>query len=202
MGFIASDAIKVFPCGRRNTTKDPYARLTTEYNLVSIINKLVDMDSFIVTNTSNSNQISNPASNVDDFSFNVAGYLFTTTISDIFTAVSPADNSTAIYACIKIDTSNSNLKELTTMMTDDVPVPMGVSGDELTYLDDGGDNSKFYGVTFVTSLPTNNGEVKHLKLFEKCTDGNWYVAEDSKIKFETRADGMHRSVRIDDGVLS
>lgn len=71
MEFIKSENIRVFPCGGRNVNKDATARLTTEYNLVSIINRLVDQGSFVVTP---SISISAPTT---DFTFNIGGYLFT-----------------------------------------------------------------------------------------------------------------------------
>jgi hypothetical protein len=40
--FINSENIEVFPCGGRDSQYDATAKLTTEYNLVSIINRLVD----------------------------------------------------------------------------------------------------------------------------------------------------------------
>ena len=42
LNFVKSENIRIFPCGGRNATLDAAARLTTEYNLVSIINRLVD----------------------------------------------------------------------------------------------------------------------------------------------------------------
>jgi hypothetical protein len=74
MGYILSDKISVFPCGGRNATYDQFARLTTEYNLVSIINRLVDKKSFIVTShNAFSGKEDAPSSS---YMFNIGGYLF------------------------------------------------------------------------------------------------------------------------------
>ena len=76
--FVKSENIRVFPCGGRNVTKDANARLTTEYNLVSIINRLVDQGSFVITPT-----YSYSANNTNEFVFNIGGYLFTLNASGL-----------------------------------------------------------------------------------------------------------------------
>lgn len=76
--FVKSENIRVFPCGGRNVTKDANARLTTEYNLVSIINRLVDQGSFVITPT-----YSYSANNANEFVFNIGGYLFTLNASGL-----------------------------------------------------------------------------------------------------------------------
>ena len=72
--YLDSDKIKVFPCGGRNINYDPLARLTTEQNLISIINRLVDMDSFIVTTHASNQEMDN---SIEEYIFNIDGYLFT-----------------------------------------------------------------------------------------------------------------------------
>lgn len=72
--YLNSDQIKVFPCGGRNINYDPLARLTTEQNLISIINRLVDMDSFIVTTHASNQEMDN---SIEEYIFNIDGYLFT-----------------------------------------------------------------------------------------------------------------------------
>ena len=72
--YLDSNKIKVFPCGGRNINYDPLARLTTEQNLISIINRLVDMDSFIVTTHASNQQMDN---SIEEYIFNIDGYLFT-----------------------------------------------------------------------------------------------------------------------------
>ena len=72
--YLDSNKIKVFPCGGRNINYDPLARLTTEQNLISIINRLVDMDSFIVTTHASNQEMNN---SIEEYIFNIDGYLFT-----------------------------------------------------------------------------------------------------------------------------
>jgi hypothetical protein len=104
MGFISSDNILVFPCGRRKSKYDITARLTTEYNLVSIINRLVDKESFLITDIALSAGFA--ISEKTLFSFNIGGYLFTTSIADVFNAagVTVTSTSTDVYAYINKNT--------------------------------------------------------------------------------------------------
>jgi hypothetical protein len=114
MGHITSNNISVFPCGRRGSSVSNSARLTTEYNLVSIINRLVDRDSFIVTDVDFTEGFG--ATNTTLFSFNIGGYLFTTSIKDIFIATNilteagnltaTGSNATKVYAAIKVEKYN------------------------------------------------------------------------------------------------
>ena len=70
--FINSLDVKVFPSTLRSTY-DPSARLTTEYNLCSLINRLVNQESFIIS------------SNINDkvFYFNIHGYIVSVNSSDV-----------------------------------------------------------------------------------------------------------------------
>ena len=200
MGFISSDNILVFPCGRRESKYDITARLTTEYNLVSIINRLVDKESFLVTDIAFSTGFTTTSTTL--FSFNIGGYLFTTSIADVFNAAGVTDTSTDVYAYISKNTLTLNEdgtinQELIELKAFNPPGTTILDG--ATYLDTA---SKFVGVAFDTSAPDPDTCLS-LKLFEKHPDdGKWYFVEDSKIKFETNTNGTHRSVRIDDGELN
>lgn len=46
--YLNSKAVGVFPTTGR-PQKDPLGRLTTEYNLTSLINTLLDVDGFVIT---------------------------------------------------------------------------------------------------------------------------------------------------------
>ena len=96
-GFIGSNNINVFPCGSRNKNFDPFARLSTEYNLISIINRLVDKDSFIVTTHPKNMDLSNDK---EPYIINIKGYLFTISIGvqGIINNLSRDDNGNYIIA--------------------------------------------------------------------------------------------------------
>ena len=92
---LQSSKISIFPTPDRST--DPQARLITEFNLVNIVNRLVDKDSFVIsyddTPDSNSNQ--------NKITFNIHGYWIEADLKD-----SDLDKGN-LYASISI-TSKSN----------------------------------------------------------------------------------------------
>lgn len=47
--FINSNAIKIFPSSRRDDSIDRQARMTTEYNISNIVNRLTSRDSFVIS---------------------------------------------------------------------------------------------------------------------------------------------------------
>ena len=67
--YIASDNISVFPSTRRIHSQDFSARLMTESAISRIINNLIDVDGFVISNTA-------PATAEDIFEFNIYGYYF------------------------------------------------------------------------------------------------------------------------------
>ena len=74
MGYIHSDNIKVFPTTQRSN-KDASARMMTEFNLTSIINRLVDKKCFVISG----DQLDNDGYFAIDngrFEFNIFGYYF------------------------------------------------------------------------------------------------------------------------------
>ena len=67
--YIASTNVNVFPSTRRTYTQDFSARLMTESAIARLVNKLVEVDGFVISNTV-------PAAAEDMFEFNIYGYYF------------------------------------------------------------------------------------------------------------------------------
>lgn len=63
---LQSSKISIFPTPDRST--DPQARLITEFNLVNIVNRLVDKDSFVISYDNT------PAATENKITFNIHGY--------------------------------------------------------------------------------------------------------------------------------
>lgn len=86
MGYIHSDNIKVFPTTQRSN-KDASARMMTEFNLTSIINRLVDKKCFVISG----DQLDNDGYFAIDngrFEFNIFGYYFSIlSITELLKAV-------------------------------------------------------------------------------------------------------------------
>ena len=175
---VASDNIRVYPCSNRNPESDYMARLTTEYNLVSIINRVVDMKSFCVSTFQGYSLDTNPSiSSVSEFMFNINGYLFNlnnradegkkgqftklvTYLKEQFdkTDADKQSQNDTLYACICVGQSSGNSQFIELLpskhTTDDssstVPVSQGESNSYLGVMDvkEEGD-TYFKGVTFV-----------------------------------------------------
>ena len=128
---VASDNIRVYPCSNRNPESDYMARLTTEYNLVSIINRIVDMKSFCVSTFQGcylgDDTTKSLISSINEFMFNINGYLFnlnnradgdtpgqfTKLVSYLKNkfdkaGVDEQSQNNTLYACICVGQSNSN----------------------------------------------------------------------------------------------
>ena len=67
-----SKNIIVYPTTTRQDVFDPLARLTTEYNITSIINRLVGLDAFVITRK----YTTIPGQMPSLFEFNIMGYYF------------------------------------------------------------------------------------------------------------------------------
>lgn len=63
---LQSSKISIFPTPDRST--DPQARLITEFNLVNIVNRLVDKDSFVISYDNT------PTDTKNKITFNIHGY--------------------------------------------------------------------------------------------------------------------------------
>lgn len=126
--YIESSKIKVFPCGGRNKNFDPFARLTTEQNLVSIINKLVDKKSFIVTTHGKDTSLND---STEPYIINIGGYLFTidSGAKDIIATSGKDGKSSDSYPYIVaeieirnyIDTNNNIFQMLTPLISIGAP---------------------------------------------------------------------------------
>lgn len=225
--FINSGKIDVFPCGGRNSDYDATSKLTTEYNLVSIINRLVDQGSFVVSN-------SLPATG--DFLFNIGGYLFST--SDLtFGGLMPTiteqnrDDYIGCYIVAYINPTNYNttymqLSPLNATSTTDfitatyggildtedgftgikfvlIPQSNIPTDGSVLKVDDGKGNTYTFGYTRENATTNGIIHVTKTQLPLLQFDGSsWVIPPDSKIKFRTAADGKYRSVAIDDGELT
>lgn len=155
MPNIASDKITVFPSTRRSAY--PHSRLMSEANVVSIVNRFLDTDGFVITDAFNASSGS--------FEFNLHGYYFNIDSSTLNTIINnlSGDNVYAHIEVVSVGTAPNIFKEL--------------------YGQD--ENNEFKGLVIDTSesyTAQNSGEVFTLKLFEK-SDGNFVIPSSSKFKF-------------------
>lgn len=191
MSQIKSSSISVFPCANRGKFEDTnfnlQSRLTSEYNLTSIINQLVDKNSFVISPS----DISRAVDTSSPISFNINGYYFK--IDTIENAIGDFSNASNLYASIQLMTTNvpgfGDMIELSDTKNSDQ-----VAGDTGQTLDD----AVFTGLDISDELPSAP-DVYSLHILKK-DRGSWYVPPESTIRFIT--DSKRRSVKIDDGELS
>lgn len=172
MAFVKSANISVFPTTRRGVYQRS-ARLLSEQSLVSIINQLVDVPAFVITNT---------YGNSSGLEFNIGGYYFnvdSTGMSDILSALG---NPTDVWASITLDT---------------ITTQQGNEFIELEGQDNGDSPSLYEGVTFSDSQPA---DALRLKILTKGTGGTYSVPRDSQIRFN--ADQVFGDITVDGGIIS
>lgn len=195
MGYIASNKIAVFPCGRRSDQNDPAARLTTEFNLVSIINRLVDNDSFVVPFKRNDGDVNSTTSPSTELIFNIAGYLFKTTVGAVAEASGIGASDDTICAYIAVVNWPAGDSQMVKQYYQD----LGAADNNATLPDTLDTNDGFIGVFFnKSSDQTPTGYTATLKLLTK-SGSTYTIPSESLIKFKTGS-GFH-SVSIDDGDL-
>lgn len=74
---IESNKVKVYPTSSRDDSKDPTARFNTEKNLISLVNRLTGVKSFVVSGiTTNLIKDGTLNANTDAGVININGYLF------------------------------------------------------------------------------------------------------------------------------
>lgn len=177
--YLQSENISIFPTPNRGTNYQPQARLVTEFNLVNIVNRLVDKESFVISYDNT------PAGIENNIIFNIYGYWIKANLKDN-SLLTNASNS-LLYARIKV--VGSDFIELDG--TDEKDTSSTEASTEVKYL--------YKGVDFLTENPgPDAGGYHSLKLLEK-VGSTWQVPEDSWVRFTTGTET--RSVTIDDGDL-
>lgn len=162
MSNLASEKISVFPSTKRGNTERS-ARLISEENLVNIINKLVDKDSFVISGS--------PDTALSDtyIEFIIHGYYFK---ADREALIEQFTNSLNIYAVIYTENTESGYTVLKGQ-------------------DTGGVNSTYKGVHFFNNENGNstdfeNGDTRYclLLLSRASTNDDWYVPKESMLNIK------------------
>lgn len=160
MSNIASNLIEVFPSTKRTAEYQKSARQLSEKNLVSIINKLIDTDAFVITSPGT---VTNLTMGIE---FNMHGYYFK--VSNIQAVIESTNNPNSIYANIIIESDEDGYTEL--------------SGQ-----DTGGTSSIYNGISFTADLPDNTAlkatQQRFSLLLLKKEGSNWEIPIESTVKF-------------------
>ena len=153
---VKSNKIKVFPTTKRSDEADRNARLMSEQNLISIVNRLTGLKSFIIHMPSISS-VTNSITIPTNSEFNIGGYYFKF-----------IDNKTIT---IDSDTKEIGLK-INTVTTDNFT--------ELQGNDSSGKNGNYSGLQITTSNTIGDVSETYLPIIRK-TNGNWDIISDSKL---------------------
>lgn len=167
--YPASDSIEVFPTTKRGDTQKS-ARLITEQSFVSIVNRLLDIKSFVITRQFSYSKVDKRKfliKNASSLEFNICGYYFKLTdttkmINNFIDFIYYNDNAvikgTSIYANIH------------TFMTGDYEELYGTDN-----------NGTYDGLVLTLNKPLLSTD-KYLKILEY--DGsNWIIPEESLYKY-------------------
>lgn len=196
MAYASSTNISVFPTVGR-PDYDPQGRLTTEYNLTSLLNNLLGVQGFVITN--NNEDVSNLES---DFEFNIKGYIFR--IHKIYDIISNFTNTNTdkIYASIELNIIDGTSGTNTSNESINNQVVQSIRGEDMEITSNTKKFIGYTGVIFDSNPPstTTTSKTYWIQILEK-RDGGWYIPDNSKVKFKTENNGM-RDITIDDGELN
>lgn len=160
---VASSNINVFPSTRRTYAQEFPARLVTESALARIINKLIDVEGFVITEELDT---------TGTFEFNIFGYYFQ--IKNLSYLLSQFESSTQIYATIHINHTDNAFYELYTST-------------------ESGNSSNFDGVIFSDDgqhpSDTSTDFYKTLLILNKI-DSQWQVPDSSRVKLKDTSLGI------------
>lgn len=158
MAYLNSNNIKVFPAARRTGSADPFSRLMSESTITSIINKFLNTEGFVITDSTGT--ISSGA-----FEFNIYGYYIK--VEHVEDLISQFSSANKIYAAIYLDSSQTGVNNLRYT--------------QLVGVDNGG---SYNGVNFGSQVPADEAnKEKHFLLILDKSSGNWKIPSESRIKF-------------------
>ena len=184
---IGSNYVEVFPATKRSLTS-PQSRITSEKNLVSIVNKLIDTEGFVISPSLDSPVIENDSTTIE---FDIYGYYFV--IKNPYTSLGLGSTITngSLWAYIElVPIADTPYIELFGQDSDDQYTGLNILN--VTGTEDPPSVS-----------PAHGGEIKMLKIaqYSSLTPGGmlyWNVPEESRLKFNKLS--LDLSV-IDGGVI-
>ncbi len=102
--YIESNNIRVFPSSKRDDAYDRNARLSSEQNFINLVNRLTNIDSFVIEGLEPS--VTNSTLTITKGSCNIHGYLFSL-LSDVEISLSNlgTQSDTNKYICLEITTN-------------------------------------------------------------------------------------------------
>lgn len=102
--YIKSTNIKAYPTSKRNDAYDRNARLSSEQNLISVINRLTSKVSFVIDGLTLDNQV------ISAGSCNIHGYLFT--LTNTYDATNITHTANEDYLLFEIRTKRTEVTSM------------------------------------------------------------------------------------------
>lgn len=207
MSNLISENIIVFPSTQR--TKDAAASFTTEYNLTSLINKLLDVDAFVV-----SHDLESTGDIIKNIQFNIRGYYFDC-VNIQKPDASQSDDQLYLNAIIRIKSASygtsDNFQNYQQLQGTDIVITEGQNarsvyeGLELAWETEAHFPDPSTGkLDSIIDMSAEPIEIITFTLIKRQKNGESYtftLPQESKLKLKTTKNGSQRSVTIDDGVL-
>lgn len=189
--LLYNNKIRIFPSSNRDVTTDRYGdNFVTEYNLSSLINKLIDTSAQGFVISTSTKKLATDTTHTAPAEFNIAGYFIH--VDEWETIINPdkRKNLNDSQTFVNFNVVEGNNTYIAARIIIDKPeVAPGKESQEAYWKLRGQDNTGNSTSTFIED-PTN---MLTLKLLLKVGD-NWIINPDAKLKFS--------NINIDDGRVS
>lgn len=185
MSYLDSRRVKLFPSAYRGNTEtieyDPEAKLTTEYNLTTIINRIVDKDSFVISRKIEDDK-------KDILKCSIHGYYFSIDLTDESSTngtnpLAKFKNAIQIYATIKLQNVEGTYTPGTSATKYSLLSLTNQKSSTLNILDD--DEDGFVGLNLSDTKSNLIGTYSLLILYRDNITMSWSIPEESKLKIST-----------------
>ena len=199
--------VQIYPSANRLMERDYKARLTDEFNVTNLANRVLDTNAFVITHNRYNDNGFNLGITNGVFEFSIKGYYFRVNDSDKILQLFPnLPNGGVIYANMYLGEIERNIPN--SNMTYTSQTLLGIEEGENstynpTYLDEVGDvDTHFLGIGFSTELIEATNVYSLAIIMREDVGGNHYyrIPQDSKIKMQSTP-YTDMSVKISDGIL-
>ena len=205
--------VQVYPSANRLMELDLKARLTDEFNITNLVNRLLDTDGYVITKNVYENGLNKGIVDKNEFEFCIKGYYFRVgTAGKIITLFEGSygvgeGQIPTIYANMYLGQMTRTVPNSNNVTyTSQTLLGIEENGNTYvpTYLDEvNGVTSRFLGIGFsLEKVVAENVYSLLILRREKDSDGNEWnrIPQESKIKMQSTA-LTDVSVKISDGIL-
>lgn len=194
--LLYNNKIRIFPSSNRDVNTDRYGdNFVTEYNLSSLINKLIDTSAQGFVISTSTKKLAADTTHTAPAEFNIAGYFIH--VDEWETIINPDKrknlNNSQTFVNFKDVVEGNNTYIAARINIDKPEVAPGKESQEAYWKLRGQDNTSNSTSTFIED-PTNMLTLKLLLNVGNEKNPNWIINPDAKLKFS--------NINIDDGRVS